>query len=1552
MKKKFRWIGLAVLAPFLLIALLAIALYLPPVQNWAVRQVTAYASRQTGMQISIDHVRLRFPLDLGVEGVKVIKQNDSLPQVRDTVAAIKTLVVDVQLLPLFHKQVMVDELNFTKMKVNTSTFIHEARIAGDIGQMKLKAHGIDLAKELVNVDNALLADARLQVELSDTVASDTTSSPNYWKIKVAGLKIKNTQVAVRMPGDTLRVGVKMGEATVADAYMDLYQSLYQVAKIDWTQGAVTYDNMVAAHGKGLDPNHIAIDSLTLRADSLYFLDPRVALTLRECSFREKSGVQVTALTGNISKDSTTLYLPDFKVRTTESSLTARVEMDLNSFDEKAPGQLIATLHGSLGKQDIMRMMSELPAGLAKQWPNYPLTVDGTMKGNMKYLSIGGLRVNLPTAFRLEAKGWAASLDNVDKLKAAIDLNARTYHLPFVNVFLDPETAKTVRIPDNISMKGKVTANGSKYGGKLTVKEGEGSVSLDGSVDINRMAYDVKLAALHLQVAHFLPGQDLKPFTGELAAKGVGTDMLSVRTQLTAKASVHQFGIGTYSLDAIAGDVRIANGRISAYVDGDNDLLKGNFTVEGFTDARKRLKATVAADLRKIDLYNLKVTRQPMELSVCGHLDVATNYKEYYRAEGMLGDLRIHYGEKHYQPEAVMVDLLTRKDTTHIKLETGDFYLNLDGKGGYATLLDQGTRLLDEMKAQFKNRRIDQALLRRKYPNLHVYLMMGKENLIARTLNWYGYGVKEAKMDMASSPEQGLKGYMSVDSLVTAGFLIDTIRSRVATMQDTIRYQTLVANNRKNPQYVFRSYTDGEVSERGSNILTRLYDAKGKLGLRLGLAAILETNGVRVSLIDRYPVLGYKTFTANENNYIYLGSDQRVYANMMLAAEDGTGIQLYSDNDNKDALQDITISLGKIDLQQILSVIPYVPDISGTLNGDFHVIQTSEEMSVSSNLTIDNMVYEQSRLGNVGSEFVYMPKPDGAHYIDGILLANGEQVSSIQGTYQSEGEGYINAKLGMERLPLQFLNGFLPNTLIGMRGYGDGELDVKGSLSKPEVNGEVYLDSSYVVSPTYGVKMRFANDPVRIVNSHLLFENFEMFSDNNSPLNISGELDFSDLDNMRMDMRMQARNFQIINAKKNRNSETYGKAFVNFTGMMSGPVTSLNMFGRIDVLGSTDMTYLLKESELTTDNQLDELVKFVDFSDSAATVVKRQPIEGFNMSLSINIDESAHIVCGLNADLSNYIDLMGGGELRMTYSPSGDLQLNGRYTLSDGVMKYSLPVIPLKSFTIEDGSYIEFTGDPMNPTLNITATEQVKANVDDGNGSGRSVDFLCGVELTQTLSKPGIQFIISAPDDMTMQDELNTMDDEERGKIAITMLASGMYLSSGNTASFSMNSALTSFLNSEINNIMGSAMRSIGLDVGMSVDNSTTSAGDTHTDYNFKFSKRLWNNRLSVSVGGQVSSGADADYGNSNDTFFDNVEIEYRLDQKSSMYIKAFYDNGTYDWLEGLIGEYGAGFIWRRKLQHFRDIFRFKTQETNMPAPRAARNDSTSSKGTINNEQKK
>ena len=88
MKNVLKWISILLLSLITLLTILALLLYFPPVQNWVVKQVASYASEKTGMEISVEHVNLEFPLDLGLENVKVIQQNDSLPQVKDTIADI------------------------------------------------------------------------------------------------------------------------------------------------------------------------------------------------------------------------------------------------------------------------------------------------------------------------------------------------------------------------------------------------------------------------------------------------------------------------------------------------------------------------------------------------------------------------------------------------------------------------------------------------------------------------------------------------------------------------------------------------------------------------------------------------------------------------------------------------------------------------------------------------------------------------------------------------------------------------------------------------------------------------------------------------------------------------------------------------------------------------------------------------------------------------------------------------------------------------------------------------------------------------------------------------------------------------------------------------------------------------------------------------------------------------------------------------------------------------------------------------------------------------
>lgn len=99
-----------------------------------------------------------------------------------------------------------------------------------------------------------------------------------------------------------------------------------------------------------------------------------------------------------------------------------------------------------------------------------------------------------------------------------------------------------------------------------------------------------------------------------------------------------------------------------------------------------------------------------------------------------------------------------------------------------------------------------------------------------------------------------------------------------------------------------------------------------------------------------------------------------------------------------------------------------------------------------------------------------------------------------------------------------------------------------------------------------------------------------------------------------------------------------------------------------------------------------------------------------MLMTIRIDQAVRLNADITPDQSSRVELEGGGDLSFQYTTQGEMILNGRYTLSGGMVKYAMPIIPLKEFTIQDGSYVQWSGNPMDPMLNLTATERMRASV--------------------------------------------------------------------------------------------------------------------------------------------------------------------------------------------------------------------------------------------------
>ena len=1529
--KRFLWWSLGILlSPVLLFVILAILIYLPPAQNWLVDQVAGVASAETGMDIRVGRVSLSFPLDLAVNDALVIHQ-------RDTIADIRRAVVDIQLLPLLSSRVVVNQLELSHASVDTNGFVEAARVKGRLSRLSLTSRGVDLSRQTVEMNDARIEDAHIDIALRDSVPEDTTTSETRWKIHADNVRIERSEVALHMPGDSMSVKARIGRLEVCETLADLASQTYTVKRADWTDGGLSYDQNFLPAVSGLDVNHISLADVCVGVDSICFHDPTLRLSLRQLAFQEKSGLRLTGASGLVAMEDGSIRLPALRVATPYSGAEIVLDLPLSLTENSNPGRMSARLKARLGKDDLLMLLPDLPDAFRQEWPGQPLRLECAASGNLRRLDLDSLRLSLPTAFGLTAGGFAANIDDMASLRADIRLRAATENLDFVLALLPADTRRDYRLPGGIHAEGSVRADGPTYSTDMTLREGQGEVSLKGHFNTDATRYMAEVRVRDLNIHHFMPRDSLYTASADIRAEGQGTDFLSPVTTLTADVAVHQLGYAQWSLDSVTARAEVCDGRAHADVKSHNRLLRGSVNLDALM-SKSRIDATCSADIGEADLHRLGLVRKPLRMGLCGHFDVRSDLRLTHYVSGLVNDLTIRDSAKVYRPSDIGLLLNTRPDTTYLRLQSGDFIVKADGSGSYEQLLRQCAALSDSIAGQYAQKIIDQPALRRLLPVARLHIESKSDNPMVRLLKSIkNIDFQDMLADISSSPADGLNGKGHLHALSTGDMLLDTINFRITQRATHLSLGAQVRNNRKNPQFVFNALFDGVVQERGVTFGLRYFDAADKLGARIGAQAEMVDSGISIHLIPERPTLGYKEFALNKDNFILLGSNKKILTKIDLIADDGTGVKIYSNDNDPTSLQDITLSLNSFNLREITSVIPYMPRMTGHLNGDYHVVQDhSGQLSLVGDMDVRDMTYENSPIGNVSTEMVYLQKEGNAHAIEARLMKDGREIGQVAGTYHNEGDGSLDARLSLERLPLSIVNGFVPDHLFGLQGYGEGELTVRGQLSRPQVNGEVYLDSSYVESVPYGVTLRFDNDPVRIVDSNLLLENFTVYAHNDNPLNIQGNVNFSNLDQVTVDMRMRARNIQLIGMRESAKSIAYGKAFFDIYATMRGPVDDMSLRGRLNVLGTTDMGYILRDSPISTDNQLENLVKFTDFGDTTQVVVERPPLNGLRMDMTVDVSKGAHIIAYLNADHSNYIDLMGGGTLRMQYTPSDNLRLTGRYTLSDGEMKYALPIIPLKTFIIKDGSYIEFTGDPANPTLNITATERVKATVTGTSGVGRGVDFDCGVVITKTLSDMGLAFTLDAPEDMQLHSELQSMGVEQRGKLAVSMLTTGMYLADGNTKPFSMNSALSSFLSSEISNLTGNALRTLDLSFGM--DNSTDASGNTSTDYSFKFAKRFLNNRLKVAVGGKVSTGAEMPQRNK--SFFDNVSLEYRLDDSANKYLSLFYQNNSYDWLDGYTQKYGGGFIWRRTLQNFSDLFRLKepapqTRQRPAAAPPAA-----------------
>ena len=1516
-KKALKWLGITVATPIALFLLLAILLYIPPVQNFAVHQVANYLSGNLGMDVRIDKVRLAFPLDLAVHHMTAVEKGDTLLNA-------DRLRLNVKLMPLFEGRADVDGFELYGLVIDTKSYISDTRIKGHAGQLTAAAHGVDWEKELVNLDHARLHDADIYVTLSDTAKKDTTESKAKWNIAVKKVDIERSKVHLQMPGDSMRIYANLGRAALRGGAFDTGRNYYAVKALQLQDCDVNYDIPYIKPVAGIDPNHIAVKRLTLMLDTLSYNNEGVLRAgLRGLTLHEKCGLDVTRLSGSVYMDTTQLRLPALRLRTPASRIDADVAFDFKAFSAGKGGHCQAMVDASIGYDDIRTLATGyVDKAYLRALPHKPLAIKGTMSGNIDHLRLPSLTLNMPGVLQASANGYTNYVTK-DWRNGKFNFNLRTKSMAAVRQLMPASLKQSINVPDGLSLRGKAAFNGSRYDADIKAGIGRGALTAKAKLDVKRETYNVVATAHQLPIASIVRGVPVGPFSGSLRASGSGWDVMSPRASLTADAKVNALSYERYPLGGISVKANLRGGKAVAHFDADNPLLQGNGHIEALL-GRHNYEVAVKASLPNIDLKKLGVTTDTLYFGT--DIDIKATANKTFTTYALSGSIaNNHFTTQRMSAMAkdILFDLATSRDTTTANISAGDLRLRLGAKGDIPHLGTHLARFANELQKEAKTYNIDQERLKTFLPVMAFYLDAGRDNPLYNIARMKGYSFSSAYVNLNTDPNVGMTGDARMGALNVGALLLDTIDTHIFQDSTGVQMRGLVKNGKKNPNPLevrMRSY----VMRSGAGIELSYYDSEGERGVDVGLQAALVDGGLNIHLYPENPVLAYRNFKVNKNNYIFLGKDNSIRADVDLLADDGTGLKIYGEP--KDSVNDLTVSVNQVNLGELSTVLPYMPKLSGMLSGDVHVTDDSQhkQLSAMASLTADNFKYEDMPLGNVGIDAVYLPKKGGEHHASAFISSNGEEVLACNGTYFDRDGGTFEGDAQLHDFPLQMLNGFMAGTDVALKGIAGGDLRVNGSLDKPVINGSLDLDSAHIYSDVYGFDLRTDERALDIKDSRIIFSDYRLFSTGKEPMVLNGTFDMSDFERMRMDFAMRANNFELINTRKKAQSMLFGKVYANYVGTLKGTTDNLSLRGKLEVLDRTDVTYILKDSPLSVDDRLHDLVQFTNFKDSTQTAQPEKAVDGgMDITMGISISDAAIFHCNLSDDGQSYVKLEGGGDMTLRMTQQGEMRMTGLFTTNSGEMKYQLPVIPLKTFQIVQGSYVQFTGDVMNPTLNIAAKERTKAVVTEDDKQ-RSVAFDVGVKITKPLNDMGLEFTIEAPEDLNIQNQLASMSAEQRGKAAVTMMATGMYMTDETMMSgsgFKANNALNAFLQSEIQNIAGSALKTI--DINLGVESGTSQTGTSTTDYSFQFAKRFWGNRISVIIGGKVSTGADAT--NSAESFINNVSVEYRLDQGATRYVKAFYDRDTQDPLEGQLTKTGAGLVLRRKTDKLGELFIFRNK---------------------------
>ena len=1562
-------------AVILLLVLLPLSLYIPWVQNVVKNYACEWASEETGMEISIDRILIKFPLDVSIDGVLVLDQQ------KDTLVQAQNLTAGIAMLPLFKLQVEVDEAELTKGYYRMVAEDSSMHLKARVDHALVSGIGVDLNKNAVTLAKGALTGGDISLDYFPYLATaekDTTQT-DAWHIEIGDVqlhdinytmqmlptidRLKTHVMSARLSGGVVDTGAHTVDArylgidsvdlcyfypSTADA--EQYDALHPVP-VDtvWTPNdtvtwqvrgdSVRLDNAhvvyalrgVQPSGDGMDMNYIELSDVNVAIDNLYNRGIVTTVPIKSLAARERCGVEIRKARGTFAMDESHMEARDFILSTMLSEITLDAAVDNSFLDVEHPsGNVRLATNSKIALQDVEKLLPDLRPML-KQVPQYrPIEFKGILSGTPQRIKIDEFVADMPRYARAEVKGVINNVMDIDNLAGDVQFAADLSNIDFVKpTLMDEAMGKQVNLPP-MSLRGNAQFSGNSYAGAGNLKLATGELVADGKFNGTAESYNLDATFSHFPVHSLLPLTTVGDVTGRVQLSGTGFDINKPSTGINARLDLASVGYNNAVYKNLYADVHLNQGVASGKLKSNNKNCDVDVDFTGSIDG-DRYTFDADGKVNELDLHALRlydgVCKGRMDLQASGTVNLKTMEND---VKMNMSNLNWTLDDDNFYTSNVVATFVSTTDRIDATLDNEDTHLTFAAPHGVDTLLARMNASTDIVMAQIEHRALNIDTLQAVLPKFDADLSIGKNGLVPRYLKKYDVRFADASLRMRNDSTIYIDGIAR--GINVQGTAIDTVTIHANELNN--RYLAFEAHmgNRPGTWDEFANVDiHGGAFGPTVDFLVEQRNVKNEQGYRLGVNATLADSAVNMRFFPQEPVIGYKKWSINKDNYVGLN-----YHTMNLRAD----LKLQSDSSlvalttaphagtNRD---DIMLNVKNLIIDEWLSLAPFAPDVKGNVDADMRFTYDGSNLWGDGKIDVRQLVYERRKIGNLSlvSNLTLDPAT-GATNLDANLDLNGAKVAFAYGALNdSTKETPLNIALKLDRLPLDKLSPFIPGRLVWLRGYVNGELAVNGTMDKPIYNGNVTPDSAHIYLPRYGSRLRLTETPIPVENGVIKFNNFGIVGINDRQVQVNGTVDINDMSNMLIDMSLSGMNVQFVGSEQQRFSEVFGKGFADVACAVKGSTRSLKVNAGLTLLSTSNITYVLQEdvSEITASSNR-EMVTFINPVDS---VDRDSLVSGSSMAMellaNIKIDDGAKINAYLSSDGTDRVTLTGNGALKYTMDFAGKDNLTGKLIVESGQVRYSPPVISQVTFDFESGSSIEWTGAMLNPQLHINATENKKASVSSSDGSSRLVDFVVGLSVGGTLNNMDLGFDLSASNDMTVANELQSMTAQQRSTAAMNLLLYNSYTGLGSgSGSMLGTGTLYSFLQSQLNNWAAKSLKGVDLSFGINQYQSLSSGQSrTETSYSYRLAKSLFNDRFKIAVGGEYSTEASSEQ-NFSQNLINDISFEYNLNESGTKYIRLFRHTGYESILEGEVTKMGVGFVMKRKVDDLRHLFRYKSKQ--------------------------